>query len=121
MHSGGNTAIADQLVMEKSQLGNHVRMAGQSPSNANMASKRLEDMSSAILKKMNAQMQQLSLVKPDFGISYADLDAQKARENAPLTMIASKNMKLKKNIERDTMIGRHNADLSEVQRSLIYD
>ena len=40
MPTGGRTAIADQLVMVKSQLGRHVKANRQSLSNANLASKR---------------------------------------------------------------------------------
>ena len=121
MLNGGSTAIADQLVMAKSQLGSHVKMAGQSPSNANMASKRQENGSSAKLKKMSVQRKKLSHVKPDGGTLDADLDAQKDQRNAPLTMKLSNNMKLRKNIERDTTTGKNNADPSEIQRALISD
>jgi len=112
--TGGSTAIADQLVMAKSQLGGHVKVARLSQSNVNLASKRKENGSSATEKMMKLQSQQLSHAKPNGTTLDADPDAQQKHQNANVSMMLSQSLKLQKKLLQDTQTGKINAKLSEV-------
>merc|ERR1712242_98008 len=119
--TGGSTAIADQLVMAKSQLGGHVKVVRLSQSNVNLASKRKENGSSATEKMMKLQSQQLSHAKPNGTTLDADPDAQQKHKNVNVSMMLSQSLKLQKKLLKDTQTGKINAKLSEVHCYYVND